>query len=220
MLFTKLLFHGRGHQRIDDTKKCRWIAWLPCGCGDRMWGTSTNGAHPGLHLKPLDAAIRRLPAPSYPPGGCHCWQIRWKNTKHQQNNNGTFWSLVVCENFNPEMDPLLSSSMQQAPFKCEMPRLELVNLWTFLDIKGSQGTKRKKVIRQSQSSLTGIRLWAQICAHLNLELRKCLITFPIFVPSQRLIARNVRELFSFNNACCIDDVSRGSLSCYEILTNN
>jgi hypothetical protein len=75
--------------------------------------------------------------------------------------------------------------------------------------------------------LTGIRLWAQICAQLNLELRKCLITFPIFVPSQRLIARNVHELFSFNlgishlnNACCIDDVSRGSLSCYEILTNN
>jgi hypothetical protein len=51
------------------------------------------------------------------------------------------------------MDPLLSSSMQQAPFKCEMPRLELVNLWTFLDIKGCQGTKRKKVIKQSQSSL-------------------------------------------------------------------
>jgi hypothetical protein len=58
--------------------------------------------------------------------------------------------------------------------------------------------------------LTGIRLWAQICAHLNLELRECLITFPIFVPSQRLIARNIRELFSFNrgvshlnNACCI-----------------
>jgi hypothetical protein len=76
-------------------------------------------------------------------------------------------------------------------------------------------------------TLTGIRLWAQICAHLNLELRKCLITFPIFVPSQRLIARNVRELFSFNrgvshlnNACHIDDVSRGSLSCYEILRNN
>jgi hypothetical protein len=75
--------------------------------------------------------------------------------------------------------------------------------------------------------LTGIRLWVQICAHLNLELRKCLITFPIFVPSQRLIARNVLELFSFNrgishlnNACRIDDVSRGFLSCYEILTNN
>jgi hypothetical protein len=51
--------------------------------------------------------------------------------------------------------------------------------------------------------------------------------FPIFVLSQRLIARNVRELFSLNRgvshlneARCIDDVSRGSLSCYEILTNN
>ena len=67
-------------------------------------------------------------------------------------------------------------------------------------------------------SLTGIQLWAHICAHLNFELRDCLITFPIFVPSQRLIARNVRELFSFNHgishlneACRIDDVSRGSL---------
>jgi hypothetical protein len=27
------------------------------------------------------------------------------------------------------------------------------------------------------NQLTGIRLWAQICAHLNLELRKCIITF-------------------------------------------
>jgi hypothetical protein len=75
--------------------------------------------------------------------------------------------------------------------------------------------------------LTVIRLWAQICAHLNLELRKCLITFPIFVPSQCLITRNVCKLFSFNrgvshlnNACRINDVSRGSLLCYEILTNN
>ncbi len=75
--------------------------------------------------------------------------------------------------------------------------------------------------------LTEIGLWAQICAHLNFERRDCLITFPIFVLSQRLIARNVRELFSFNRgvshlneACRINDVSRGSLSYYEILTNN
>jgi hypothetical protein len=75
--------------------------------------------------------------------------------------------------------------------------------------------------------LTGIQLWAHIRAHLNFELRDRLVTFPIFVPSQRLIARNVRELFSFNRgvsqlneACRIDDVSRGSLLCYEILANN
>ena len=47
-------------------------------------------------------------------------------------------------------------------------------------------------------TLTGIRLWAQICAHLNLELRDCLITFLLFVRCQRLIARNDRELFSSN----------------------
>jgi hypothetical protein len=76
-------------------------------------------------------------------------------------------------------------------------------------------------------SLTGIRLWSQICDHFYFELRDRLITFPIFIPSQHLIARNVHELFSFNRgilhlneARCIDDVSRRSLSCYEILTNN
>ena len=60
--------------------------------------------------------------------------------------------------------------------------------------------------------------------HLNFELRDCFITIPIFVLSQRLIARNVR-LFSFNcgvlhlnEARPIDDVSRGSISCYKILT--
>jgi hypothetical protein len=75
--------------------------------------------------------------------------------------------------------------------------------------------------------LTGIQLWAHICAHLNFEIHDCLITFPIFVPSQRLIARNVCELFSFNRGVShlnearrIDDVSRGSLLYYEILVNN
>ena len=59
------------------------------------------------------------------------------------------------------------------------------------------------------------------------ELRTSLITFQIFVRCQRLIARNVRELFSFNRGVShlnearrINDVSRGSLSYYEILTNN
>ena len=96
-------------------------------------------------------------------------------------------------------------------------------------INGRRSPPKSKGEKQALLSLrlTGIRLWAQICTHLNFELRDCLITFPIFVLSQRLIARNVRELFSFNRgvshlneACRIDDVSRGSLSCYEILTNN
>jgi hypothetical protein len=46
-----------------------------------MWGTSPDGAHPGLHSKPLDAAIGRVHAP-YRPGGHHGQRIRSKNTKH------------------------------------------------------------------------------------------------------------------------------------------
>jgi hypothetical protein len=52
-----------------------------------------------------------------------------------------------------------------------------------------------------------------------------LITFTIFVCSQRLIARNVHELFSSNRgsshfyaACRINKLSRGSILGYEILT--
>jgi hypothetical protein len=61
----------------------------------------------------------------------------------------------------------------------------------------------------------------------NLKKAHCmlqsLITFRIFVRCQRLINRNVRQLFSSNRgvshlyeACRIDDVSRGSLLGYEI----
>ena len=37
-------------------------------CSNTTWGTSPDGAHPGLHLKPLDASIGQMPAP-YCPGG-------------------------------------------------------------------------------------------------------------------------------------------------------
>ena len=54
------------------------------------------------------------------------------------------------------------------------------------------------------------------------ELCHCIIFFRIFVCSQHLIARNVANGFFLNRgvshcyeACCIDDVSRGSLSGYE-----
>ncbi len=66
--------------------------------------------------------------------------------------------------------------------------------------------------------LTGIPLVAHICASLKIELCDCLITSPIFVPSQCLIARNVHKLFNSNcgishlhEACHIDELSRGSV---------
>jgi len=56
---------------------------------------------------------------------------------------------------------------------------------------------------------------------------KLLITFLLFVCSQCLIARNICELFSYNRgilqsnkACHIDELSRGFVLGYEILTKN
>ena len=40
-----------------------------------------DGAHPGLHPKPLDAVIGQV-ATSYCPGSRHGWRIRMKHTKH------------------------------------------------------------------------------------------------------------------------------------------
>jgi hypothetical protein len=80
-----------------------------------------------------------------------------QNTNKTQllaSNYGTFRSLVVCENFNPKTDPLLSSSMQQALFKYETPQFQLKSSQSFLGTKRCQGTKRKKVIKLARSSLT------------------------------------------------------------------
>jgi len=80
--------------------------------------------------------------------------LHTSKTQLLPSNYGTFRSLVVCENFNPKMDPLLSSSMQRASLKCKMPRLELKNLWSFLAIKRCQGTKSKKVNKLARISRT------------------------------------------------------------------
>jgi hypothetical protein len=43
--------------------------------------------------------------------------LNTNKTQLLPSNYGTFRSLVVCDNFNPKTDPLLSSSMQQAAKK-------------------------------------------------------------------------------------------------------
>jgi hypothetical protein len=59
------------------------------------------------------------------------------------------------------------------------------------------------------------------------ELYDRLRFFLLFVRCQRLIARNDRQLFNsnhgishLNEACCIDELSRGFVLGFEILTNN
>ena len=68
-----------GQQQIGNNKKCRQIAVdFDCHadaavrCATR--GALPNRAHPELHLKPLDAAIRQVPSP-YCPGGHHGQRI-------------------------------------------------------------------------------------------------------------------------------------------------
>jgi len=80
------------------------------------------------------------------------WNTHKTNkTQHLAIKYCTNWSLLVYENFIPEMDPLPSSSMQQASLACETPQLKRSR--TFVAIKCWQGTKSRKVIKQSWSSL-------------------------------------------------------------------
>ena len=125
LIITLLFSNGNGQQRIDDNKKCRQIAGnFDCHADVAV----RRGAHrpmehiqgSGLHWKPLDAAM----------GECMCcigiapaaamvdeFVENTQNTDKTQllaSNYGTFRSPVVNENCNPNTDPLLSSSMQQA----------------------------------------------------------------------------------------------------------
>ena len=54
----------------------------PCGCGSAMRGASPDEAQPGLHSKPMDAAIGRVLA-SHRRGGHHGRRF-WSKT---QNTN-------------------------------------------------------------------------------------------------------------------------------------
>jgi hypothetical protein len=102
----------------------------------------------------------------YRPGGRHGHRRRCcvkHNTKHNFYLATTVdWSLVVCENFVIQKDPLLTSLMWQASFKCETPQLKLKSSRTFLAIKRCERTKIGKVIKQSRSSKLR---WAHVCAH-------------------------------------------------------
>ena len=97
-------------------------------------------------MPPLGECLRRINPSAAMVDGFIETTLNTNKTQILPSNYGTFRLLVVCENFNPKTDPLLSSLMQQASFKCEMPRLELKSSWSFLAIKRFQRTKSKKVI--------------------------------------------------------------------------
>ena len=76
LIITMLFSTGGRQQQIEDRKMqancCQFR--LPCGFGGKTRGASPDGAHQGLHWKPLDAAIGQVPALYY-PGGRHGRQI-------------------------------------------------------------------------------------------------------------------------------------------------
>jgi hypothetical protein len=71
------------NNEIDETKNAGKLTTISMAMAMQHTtrGASPDGAHPGLHSKPLDAAIGRVPAP-YCPGGRHGRRIRIKHTKH------------------------------------------------------------------------------------------------------------------------------------------
>jgi len=75
-----------GDNKLTTTKmqtNCWQFRW-PWRCSGTTQGALPDGAHPGLHLKPLDAAIGQVPVP-YRPGGRHGRRFQIKHTKHYQN---------------------------------------------------------------------------------------------------------------------------------------
>jgi hypothetical protein len=166
-----LFSHVSGQQRIGNNKKCRRIAGdFDCHADAAV----RRGAHqPIEHIQgftwshwmpPSGKCLRRIvPAATLVDGFVET-TLNTNKTQLLPSNYGTFRSLVVCENFNPKTNPLLSSLMQRALFKCETPRLELKSSRSFLAIKHCQcqGTKSKKDIKLARSSLIKV---AQICAN-------------------------------------------------------
>ncbi len=74
-----------------------------------------------------------------------------------------------------------------------------------------------------QKLLSSANIWASRSTPTpDLEYSPTRFSKKLVLPCRLMIARNVRELFSFNRgishlneACRIDDVSRGSLSCLK-----
>ena len=123
-----------------------WWFWLSWRCSGTMRGASPSGAHPGLRLKPMVAAIGQVISPCR-PSGCHVDKFEWniQNTNKTQclaSNYGTFWSPVVYENFGTQNRP-----------STQTPWLELKSSGTFLAVKCCQLTKSKSVFKRSRSSL-------------------------------------------------------------------
>jgi len=138
-----------------------WQFRLPWRCSGTTWGTLPNRACPGLYWKPLDAVIgkcMRCIAPAATMVNKFVETTQHTNkTQLLASNYGTFWWIVVYENFNPKTNPLLSSMMRPSCvkmyistigagelsyiFRCKTLLWSLLNSW--VDICAHRGKADK-----------------------------------------------------------------------------
>ena len=112
-----LFSYVSGQQRIGNNQKCSQIA------GD--FDCNADAVRRGVHR--LIEHIQGFTRSHWMPPSGECLRciapaavmvnkfvettLNTNKTQLLPSNYGTFRSLVVCENFNPKMDPVLSSSM-------------------------------------------------------------------------------------------------------------
>ena len=127
---------------------------LPCGCGGTTRGGSPNGAHLGLHSKPLDAAIGRVLA-SHRRSGRH-GQRFWSKTQNTKKNYFKLAKLryseaKTSENFGTLNRPSTQLIDATSFVKMWNTTIGVKSSWTFLAIKCCHRTKIWKVIKRSRS---------------------------------------------------------------------
>ena len=146
------LAYSCGQQQNQCDKKCRQIDDDFDGHGD---AAVQPGAHRSMeHIQGFTWSHWMPPLVEC----SHCitpaaamvkeFESNTQNTNKTQllaSNYGKFLLLVVCENFNPKTNPLLSSSMRQASCKCEMPRFELKSSRKFSSYQTLSADKNSKI---------------------------------------------------------------------------
>ncbi len=135
----------------------RWWFRRPCIYGGAIRGLLPNGAHPQIHAKPLDAAIRQVPAP-YCPDSYHGWRLQ-KEEKTLTKHNlyllafSQYTNIKKPSNLKTHQGPSTHVLGTTSPALTLMPLVKLQSSATFWAIKCSKRTKIRKVIKLEQSLL-------------------------------------------------------------------
>ncbi len=141
--------YGWGRQQNWQLQKMqanwRWFR-SPCRHGNTAQCTLPDGVHLWLHAKPLDAAIRRVPA-LYCPGSCH-GQRFWM--KHKNTNKTQFLPSFLMADDTKKLN---SFGTQNRPSTHVINATSCIEMWSttiwaeeLSYIKRSQWTKIWKVI--------------------------------------------------------------------------